>query len=80
MRGSMKVILYLSDMMIPFVVFYIVGIGIIQKNKVYDDFIEGAKDGLKTVCRCDAYNGRADDWCWCVKLIWFFGFFYQIYS
>lgn len=45
----MKVILYLSDMMIPFVVFYIVGIGIIQKNKVYDDFIEGAKDGLKTV-------------------------------
>lgn len=49
MRGSMKVILYLSDMMIPFVVFYIVGIGIIQKNKVYDDFIEGAKDGLKTV-------------------------------
>lgn len=49
MRGSMKVILYLSNMMIPFVVFYIVGIGIIQKNKVYDDFIEGAKDGLKTV-------------------------------
>lgn len=49
MRGSVKVILYLSDMMIPFVVFYIVGIGIIQKNKVYDDFIEGAKDGLKTV-------------------------------
>ena len=45
----MKVILYLSDMMIPFVVLYIVGIGIIQKNKVYDDFIEGAKDGLKTV-------------------------------
>ena len=45
----MKVILYLSDMMIPFVVFYIVGIGITQKNKVYDDFIEGAKDGLKTV-------------------------------
>lgn len=49
MRGSMKVILYLSNMMIPFVVFYIVGIGIIQKNKVYDDFIEGAKDSLKTV-------------------------------
>ena len=49
MENSMKVILYLSDMMIPFVVFYIVGIGIVQKNKVYDDFIEGAKDGLKTV-------------------------------
>ena len=49
MENGMKVILYLSDMIIPFVVFYIVGIGIIQKNKVYDDFIEGAKDGLKTV-------------------------------
>lgn len=49
MENGMKVILYLSDMMIPFVVFYIVGIGIVQKNKVYDDFIEGAKDGLKTV-------------------------------
>lgn len=45
----MKIILYISDMMIPFVVFYIVGIGILQKNKVYDDFIVGAKDGLKTV-------------------------------
>lgn len=43
MRGSMKVILYLSDMMIPFVVFYIVGIGIIQKNKVYDDLLREQK-------------------------------------
>lgn len=45
----MKVLTYISDMMIPFVVFYIVGMGILQKKNVYDDFIEGAKKGVKTV-------------------------------
>lgn len=45
----MKLLTYISDMMIPFVVFYIVGMGILQKKKVYDDFIEGAKKGIKTV-------------------------------
>ena len=36
--------------MIPFVVFYIVSMGIIQKKNVYDDFVTGVKDGIKTVC------------------------------
>lgn len=45
----MKILTYISDMMIPFVVFYIVGMGILQKKNVYDDFIEGAKKGIKTV-------------------------------
>lgn len=45
----MKLLTYISDMMIPFVVFYIVGMGILQKKKVYDNFIEGAKKGIKTV-------------------------------
>lgn len=45
----MNIILYISDMMIPFVIFYIVGMGILQKKNVYDDFITGAKDGIKTV-------------------------------
>ena len=35
--------------MIPFVIFYIVGYGILQKKDVYGDFINGAKDGIKTV-------------------------------
>lgn len=45
----MKIILYLSDFMIPIIVFYIVGYGIIQKKSVYNDFVNGAKDGIKTV-------------------------------
>ncbi|RDU22828.1 spore maturation protein [Anaerosacchariphilus polymeriproducens] len=45
----MKLLLYLSDAMIPLVVFYIVGYGLIQKQSVYEDFVEGAKDGFKIV-------------------------------
>ena len=45
----MKILLYLSEFIIPLLVFYIVGYGILHKNNVYEDFIDGAKDGLKTV-------------------------------
>lgn len=45
----MKIILYLSNLMIPIVVLYIISIGVIQKKNVYEDFVEGAKEGIKTV-------------------------------
>lgn len=45
----MKLLLFLSDIMIPLVIFYIVGFGLLMKRKVYEDFIEGAREGLKTV-------------------------------
>lgn len=45
----MNILIYISNLMIPFVVFYIVSMGIIQKKNVYDDFVTGAKDGIKTV-------------------------------
>lgn len=45
----MKILLYLSDFMIPFLLFYIIGYGILQKQNIYEDFVAGAKDGLKTV-------------------------------
>lgn len=45
----MKFLIYISDYMIPFVVFYIVGMGLLQKVNVYDAFIDGAKQGLKVV-------------------------------
>lgn len=45
----MKFILFLSDFMIPLVLFYIVGYGLLCKTEVYKDFIAGAEDGLKTV-------------------------------
>lgn len=45
----MKILLYLSDVMIPLVIFYIVIFGLSMKKNIYEDFIEGAKDGLKIV-------------------------------
>lgn len=45
----MKVLLFLSNMMIPLVMFYIVGFGVLMKQNVYEDFVKGAKDGLQTV-------------------------------
>lgn len=45
----MKILLFLSDFMIPFLILYIVGFGILMKRPVYDDFVKGAKSGLKIV-------------------------------
>ncbi len=45
----MKFLLFLSDAFIPIFIFCIVGYGLLQKQKVYDDFIQGAKDGFQTV-------------------------------
>lgn len=45
----MKLLMFLSDMMIPLIIFYIVGFGLLMKKSIYDDFVEGARDGLKTV-------------------------------
>lgn len=45
----MKIILYLSDYIIPLTIFYIVGFGLLMKRPVYDDFVKGAKEGAKTV-------------------------------
>lgn len=45
----MQILLFISDIMIPLVLFYIVGFGVLQKRPVFDDFIRGAKEGMKTV-------------------------------
>ena len=45
----MKMLLFLSDAIIPVMIFCIIGYGILAKQNVYDDFIDGAKDGFKTV-------------------------------
>lgn len=39
----------ISNIIIPLVIFYIVAYGIATKTAVYDDFVRGAKEGLKTV-------------------------------
>lgn len=45
----MTFLLYLSDYMIPFVIFYVVGYGLLTKTSVFDEFTKGAKDGFKVV-------------------------------
>lgn len=45
----MKFLTYLSDYIIPFLFFYIVGIGLISRIGIYDEFIKGARDGFKVV-------------------------------
>ena len=45
----MSFLLFLSDLMVPLIIFYIVGFGTLAKRPVFDDFLCGAKEGLRTV-------------------------------
>lgn len=45
----MNVLLHLSDILIPALIFLLVGYGMVLKVKVYEAFLKGAEDGLKTV-------------------------------
>ena len=45
----MKFLLFLSEAIVPLMIFYIVGFGLLSGRPVLDDFIDGAKDGMKTV-------------------------------
>lgn len=45
----MGFILFLSEALVPLILFYIVGFGILSKRPVFDDFLNGALEGLKTV-------------------------------
>ena len=41
--------MYLSEWLVPLMIFYIVGFGILSKRPVFDDFLKGAAEGIKTV-------------------------------
>lgn len=45
----MRFLIYISDYIIPFLFFYIVGFGLLMKTNIFDEFIQGAKDGFKVV-------------------------------
>lgn len=47
----MQFLSWISEMIIPFLIFYIVGYGMITKIPVYDVFSEGAKKGLQTAVK-----------------------------
>lgn len=49
MEGVIRVLLYISDMLVPFVILFVVAQGILAKRPVYDDFVKGARDGFQTV-------------------------------
>ena len=45
----MNFLLFLSETVIPVLIFWIVAYGLVKRRPVYEDFIEGAKDGFTTV-------------------------------
>ena len=45
----MNALAHISDIIIPILIFFIVGYGYVSKVKVYECFLDGAKDGLKIV-------------------------------
>ena len=47
----MNVLANLSNMIIPALIFYIVAYGMSCRTPVYEEFIKGAKDGMKTVAQ-----------------------------
>lgn len=45
----MNIIIFLSEALIPILIFWIVSYGLVNKQSVYEDFVAGAKDGFATV-------------------------------
>jgi spore maturation protein B len=45
----MRFLIYVSDYIIPFIFFYIVGYGLLMRTNIFDEFVQGAKDGFKVV-------------------------------
>lgn len=45
----MQVLNFVSNLAMPLIILLIVSYGLIEKNKVFDDFLEGAKEGLEIV-------------------------------
>lgn len=47
----MRLFLYISDFIVPFLILAIVSYGILQETNVYDNFIKGARSGFLTVIK-----------------------------
>ena len=45
----MKIINYVSSAIIPIIIVLIIIYGLLEKNKVFDTFVEGAKEGIEIV-------------------------------
>lgn len=42
-------IVWISNLLVPLIVSYMIGFGLLAGRPVFDDFLEGARDGMKTV-------------------------------
>lgn len=47
----MNFLIFISTYMIPLILFYVIGYGLLKKQNVYENFIKGAKDGFQTVIK-----------------------------
>ena len=45
----MQIVNFLSNLAMPLIILLIVTYGFLEKNKVFDDFLEGAKEGIEMV-------------------------------
>ena len=48
-RNYMNFILFISNAIIPILIFYIIAHGLLNKQDIYSDFITGASEGIKIV-------------------------------
>ena len=45
----MSFLAFFSNILVPLVLFYIIGFGVLSRRPVFDDFLKGAADGICTV-------------------------------
>lgn len=48
---EMRILVILSTFMIPLIIFYIVGYGLLQRVNIFDSFTKGAEEGFHTVLK-----------------------------
>ena len=47
----MKAFMYITDFIVPTIILFVVAYGVLEKVKVYDEFVRGAKKGFGTVIK-----------------------------
>ena len=47
----MKILMYITDFMVPAILFLVIAYGVLEKVKVYDEFVSGAEKGFFTVIK-----------------------------
>lgn len=63
-------ILWISQILIPLTVCYIIGFGLLSGRPVFDDFLEGAASGMKTGSRTASGVCGTYDCCRCSEKLW----------